>query len=322
MWKNKYNNKETLKLNIQKTFTKIRTVLNEREDELLSEVDNQYNNIFCSEDILREGEKLPEKIKISLEKCKSINNEWNDNNKLGQLITNSINIEKSINKINEINENIKKCNLNKDDIIEFSSIETLDALTNKLKSFGNVKRKLKYIDINSLILKNEDDLKKFQGLLSSYINLNNIHLLYRASRDGLNFESIVKKINNKSNLIFLYNTGNKRIFGIFVKTKLENIEKNKYYKDECAFVFSLDYNRIYKILIPDKAIVFYKFNLIGIGNTGENNGFFFDNLKEGKIIYDKGLLNNPKIYDFQKNNELTDNLETFTELEIFEINVY
>ena len=81
-------------------------------------------------------------------------------------------------------------------------------------------------------------------------------------------------------------------------------------------------NRIYKILIPDKAIVFYKFNLIGIGNTGENNGFFFDNLKEGKIIYDKGLLNNPKIYDFQKNNELTDNLETFTELEIFEINVY
>ena len=316
------NNKEALKLNIQKTFTKIRTVLNEREDELLSEVDNQYNNIFCSEDILREGEKLPEKIKISLEKCKSINNEWNDNNKLGQLITNSINIEKSINKINEINENIKKCNLNKDDIIEFSSIETLDALTNKLKSFGNVKRKLKYIDINSLILKNEDDLKKFQGLLSSYIDLNNIQLLYRASRDGLNFESIVQKINNKSNLIFLYNTGNKRIFGIFVKTKLENIEKNKYYKDEYAFVFSLDYNRIYKILIPDKAIVFYKFNLIGIGNTGESNGFYFENLKEGKIIYDKGLLNNPKIYDFQKNNELTDNLETFTELEIFEINVY
>ena len=251
------NNKEALKINIQKTFTKIRTVLNEREDELLSEVDNQYNDIFCSEDILREGEKFPEKIKISLEKCKSINNEWDDNNKLGQLITNCINIEKNINTINEINENIKKCKLNKDDIIEFNSIETLDALTNKLKAFGKVKRKLKYFDINTLILKNTDDFQKFHDLLSSCIDISNIQLLYRATRDGLSLENIVQKINNKSNLIFLYNTGNKRIFGAFIKTKLENIEKKKYYKDECAFVFSLDNNKIYKILIPDKAIAFY-----------------------------------------------------------------
>ena len=35
--------KEELKINIQKIFTKLRTALNDREDELLNEVDNKYN---------------------------------------------------------------------------------------------------------------------------------------------------------------------------------------------------------------------------------------------------------------------------------------
>ena len=46
------------------------------------------------------------------------------------------------------------------------------------------------------------------------------------------------------------------------------------------------------------------------------NGFYFNSGN----IYDGGLLNNPKVYDFQKNNELTEGFYKFTELEIFEIN--
>ena len=125
------------------------------------------------------------------------------------------------------------------------------------------------------------------------------------------------KINNKSNLIFLYYTGNKRIFGAFIKTKLENIKSDKYFKDENAFVFSINNNKIYQVLIPEKAISFYNNSwIILIGNTGNSNGYYFNS----KTIYDNELLNNPKIYDFQKNNELTENLNSFTELEIFEIN--
>ena len=44
--------KEELKLKIQKIFTKIRNVLNEREDELLLEVDAKYNELFCDEEII------------------------------------------------------------------------------------------------------------------------------------------------------------------------------------------------------------------------------------------------------------------------------
>ena len=104
--------KEELKLKIQKIFTKIRNSLNEKEDKLLLEIDEKYNNLYFKEDIIKESEKLPNKIKISLEKGKLIDKEWNDDN-LNSLINDCVNIENNIEEINKINENIKKCNLNK-----------------------------------------------------------------------------------------------------------------------------------------------------------------------------------------------------------------
>ena len=65
-------NKEELKLNIQNTFTKIRNALNNRENELLLEVDKNFNELYCDEKILEQCEKLINKIKLSLEKSKSI----------------------------------------------------------------------------------------------------------------------------------------------------------------------------------------------------------------------------------------------------------
>ena len=56
-------NKEELKLKIQTIFTKIRNVLNEKEDKLLLDIDNEYDNIYFKEDIIKESEKLPNKIK-------------------------------------------------------------------------------------------------------------------------------------------------------------------------------------------------------------------------------------------------------------------
>ena len=310
--------KEELKLNILKVFTKIRNALNERENELLNEIDKYFNDNFDNEDLIRESGKLPDKIKITLEKGKSINNKWKDydNNKLVEVIYDCINIENNIKKINSIHENIKKLNYNNINTIEFSSKEFLDDILNRIKSFGKVYKKLV---IDSLILTNGDKIIKFCELLSDRIKINNFKLLYRGTRDILNYENVIGKINNKSNLLFLYYTGNKRIFGSFIKTRLENIVHGKYYKDENAFVFSLNNNKIYNILIPDKAIIFYNdINLIGTGNVGNGNGYYF----KQKIIYDGGLLIEPIVYNFQKNSELTENLNTFNEFEIFEINSY
>ena len=46
LFENINENKEKLKLEIQNVFTKIRNVLNNREDELLLKVDKEYENIF------------------------------------------------------------------------------------------------------------------------------------------------------------------------------------------------------------------------------------------------------------------------------------
>jgi len=100
-------NKEELKLKIQDIFTQIRNILNNREDELLLEVDKKFNQIYYKEEIIKQSEYLPNKIKIILEKGKIINKEWNNDNKLNPLINDCINIENNIKDINNINEIIK-----------------------------------------------------------------------------------------------------------------------------------------------------------------------------------------------------------------------
>ena len=48
--------KEDLKLKVQAIFTKIRTALNEKEDELLSDIDKEFDNKYFKEDLIREIE--------------------------------------------------------------------------------------------------------------------------------------------------------------------------------------------------------------------------------------------------------------------------
>jgi len=302
-------NKEKIKLEIQKIFTNIRTELNEREDILLLKVDQYFDNNYFNEDIIKKSDKLPNKIKISLERGKLIEGEWKDNNKLNILLNDCINIENNLKDINVINESINKYNKNDKRNIQFYA-ET-DNLIKKIKNYGCLS------NFDSLILKNEDDINKFYKIFENDEMINNMNLLYRSSRDGFNYLSIVNKINNKSNLIFLYLTGKDRIFGGFIQTKLENINLNgsrKYYKDENAFVFSLNHNKKYKILVPQNAIAFDSTYFILIGNNGNGNGFYYYQ----NVIYDKELINVTKIYEFSKNSELTEGLGQLTELEIFE----
>ena len=104
------NNKEELKIKIQKIFTQLRTALNDREDQLLIEVDKQFNYLYLNRDSIKESENLPNKIKIFLEKGKIIDENWN-NDKLASMINDCINIENNIQNINKLNENLYKNNL-------------------------------------------------------------------------------------------------------------------------------------------------------------------------------------------------------------------
>ena len=308
-------NKEELKIKISKNFTKIREILNNREDELLKEVENIFNNTYCSEEFLQKCEKIPNQINKSIKKGKILDQNWNEN-KLNSLIYECINIENSIKDINIINEKIKNYKLKKNLKIQFSHLEEgMDYLIKDIQKYGGIF----LLDLDSLILKNKDDFDKFHNLVLSREKIKNIRLIYRSTKDGFNYLSIVNKINNKSNLLFLYLTGNNRIFGAFIKTKLDNIDLNgsiKYYKDENAFAFSLNNNKIYKILVPGNSIAFDSTYFILVGNSRYGNGFYYYQ----NVIYDQSLINGAKIYEFSKNSELTEGNGKLNELEIFEIN--
>ena len=83
-------------MSVQKTFTKIRSILNEREDELLLNIDKNFDNIFFNENLIFENEKLPDKIKILLEKSKNAENEWKYSFKDQVIYANGVKIEYTV----------------------------------------------------------------------------------------------------------------------------------------------------------------------------------------------------------------------------------
>ena len=130
--------KEDLKLKVQKIFTKIRSEINNREDELLLKIDDIYHTKYFDEDIIKSGEKIPKQIKISLEKGKLLNNEWNDYN-IYSNINDCINIENNIEIINKISKNINKCKKSNEIKIKFSPSDMLfNNFIDSIKSFGNI----------------------------------------------------------------------------------------------------------------------------------------------------------------------------------------
>ena len=108
---------------------------------VLQETDEICNEIYCTESIVKEGEKLPDKTKLLLEKAQDINKVYDKNN-TSLFINGCINVENNIKTIIELNENIKKCN---------NSIKIL------IKIYILMKKKKKFINLLGIL----KDLVKF-----------------------------------------------------------------------------------------------------------------------------------------------------------------
>ena len=132
-------NKKNIKIKIQQIFSKIRNEINKREDEILLKVDEKFDTLFFKEDMVKECDKLPNKIEMSLQKGKIINDSWNDQNKIHSLINDCINIENNIKYINDLYRIMRKCksiNLN----VEFIPKKRgISSLLETIKTFGGIK---------------------------------------------------------------------------------------------------------------------------------------------------------------------------------------
>ena len=238
-------NKEELKLKIQKIFTKIRNTINEREDILLLEVDKQFNDNYISENIIKESENLPTKIQLSLEKGKNIDKEWNDENKLNSIINDCINIENNIKEITVIKSNIKNINDNKIKIKFYPDEENkLEPFLETIKLFGKVGNNI-FLE-ESIIFTSNDNYDFIFKEIEKNNKIKCSKLIYRATRDGDSYDNFFNKCNEINNIVLLIKSNNNSIFGGFTKVGFKKASNSKY-KDDLAFVFSFDKKMIYPI---------------------------------------------------------------------------
>ena len=244
--------KEELKFKIQTIFTKIRNVINEREDKILAEVDKEYNDIYFNDDIIIESKKLPDKIKKAIEIQNNIDEkDWNNENKLSLLINNCINFENNVKDINNIKDKINKIKSINNLKIQFFPKEKnkIDLFLEKIQNFGKIETNL-----NFSFFKNSDilDLEEKKLLIGWLPNIpKESVLLIDSNKDGDSINVIYEKIKNKKPTLVIIMTTDGIKFGGYTTQKWK---KGTIIKDDNAFVFSLDKKKKYKIRDPEKAI--------------------------------------------------------------------
>ena len=236
---NKINErKEKIKIKFMEIFTKLRNALNQREDEILSEIDNEFKNKFFEEDLVKNAERLPKKIQIALDKGKKIDEEWNNKNKLNFLINDCIKIEKNIEDIKIINENIEKFQ-NSDEKI---NIKYEEKNYDNEKDFNIQLLKNSFREDNSNIYISQKELKEKINQLYGIIFL----LKYDISKYSFAFLS---RINEK----FCFDTSAKGINPHLWELQSNNINQ----------IFIIDKNKDGAYLIKNK----YTGLFMGMENT-------------------------------------------------------
>jgi hypothetical protein len=274
-------NKENLKLKIQKIFTNIRNILNSREDELLLMVDKEYDNFHCTEDIIRDIEKLPDKINSSLEKLKNI-----DDNNIYKLVNECADIDKNIDTINKINSNLE--NIYK---LPFFGIyfvpeeNAINKFIEQLKSFGQIKINNIYdfrcLNESSII---KDDIKNI-FLIANWIKETiqkekiKLELIFRMSENGTKANDFHKYCDNKGPTLTLVKTTENKIFGGFTPLNWKSEKESFIDDDNFTFIFSLDLKKKFHLLDKKKEAIYCEEDSGPC--FGDSDFCLYENMKNG-----------------------------------------
>ena len=310
IFENVNENKEKLKVKIQKLFTKIRNCLNEREDELLYEVDRQFENEYFNDDIVKASEKLPNKIKKSIEKGKLLSKEWDNDINLISIINNCIEIENNIEDINKINNKMQKYNESKSLKIEVVTGNEENQILDSIKSFGKIF--ISGIAFNDSLIINNNNI--YIESIIKWINSEkkiNTKLLYRKSKDGDDYETFHRLCDNKGPTLILIKSSEGFIIGGYTPINWDN--HSGWVKDDITFVFSLSQNKVYRKISKNYDSIWCTkngpyFAEIGFRDKGKKN------MSQGYFYYSKSLY-------FENFNEIipNDGKDKFFDVEEVEI---
>ena len=308
---------------IEEIYTCLLNALNEKR--FKASLNNQY--IILTFNFLLPGNKIidinftlveiKQKKEDLIEQLYLIVNQLSEENKsiketLKNLICKQDIMQNEINnKNNEIN-NIKE-ELNKvknENFLILQNYKNFEQLIN-----DTIKNEFQ--DLNkSHILKDDKEKNLLYSWISSKGAIKKIKLLYRASENSSN-KSFFHKCSNKGTTVSIIKTKKGRRFGGFTKANWTDKKGVIYLRDEDAFLFSLDKNKIYNILNPDFAVSCHPscYSLV-YGNHGDGGGLCIDNDKNA-LSYENQF---SKVYDVPSNYCLSEEKEFYIEeCEVYQI---
>jgi hypothetical protein len=244
--------REDIHLKIEKTFSKIRSKVNNREEEILAEVNGLFDKMYIDEKNLKKWDELPNAIKSSLEKGKKI--ESNDD-KLVIFIDECINIENNLKEINKINQIIKK-NIDKGyKEVQFNfDEEQIDSLLGYIKIFGNISVN----NFDSSIL--HTNIKKQETIINwirektnkNFIRFEKIFIM---NKNGSSSKDFHKYCDNNGPTLTLIKTINNKIFGGFTPLNWDISGVDKIDENNQTFIFSLSSMKKYDMINKDKSAI-------------------------------------------------------------------
>ena len=179
--------KEDIKKYVMKIFTELRNAINNREDELLKEIDQRFDDIYFNENNIKENEIIKNDLKIYLNQNKNIKAKNIDLipfiNELDKLNEKYGNIENKIKQLSIIYDKSK----NYDMKMEFKPGHGgVGEILNKLRNFGD-------------ILINENNGLKIYKCFNTKIEENNVLLISNQKFPMLhNLLKLNERINNIS----------------------------------------------------------------------------------------------------------------------------
>ena len=278
--------KNEIKMKIQQSFIKIRTELNNKEDQLLSELDNFFDNTFFKEDIMEEIEKLPDKIKSALElDNEKDNNDSIENNKkevnIISLIKDCLSVENYIKEINLMNEKIKKHkNL---DNLQIDFIYNDEPIIEEINNFGYFSRNILPEFLKSSIIQGDS---KNQELIINWIKEKrkkeeiNFELIFKMTENGSESKDFHQFCNDKGPTLTLMSTTEEKKFGGF--TSLNWKSEGGFVSDISmeTFIFSLNLGKKYDLNDKEKSAI--KFDLNNGPTFGNGDIIVYQNMKDGK----------------------------------------
>jgi hypothetical protein len=192
-------------------------------------------------------------------------------------------IKQNLKEYNEKLERFKSENCNLSKFVEVAeSFWKLIGLENKdnspLRDYLNEIKKIiidqetkltKCFEPDSLSLFYSQEQKFIQNLFENKIE--NFRLLYRGSRDGFTSKTYHLKCDDKKNNLIIIKSDRDKIFGGYISIPINGgLYNNSYWRDDNAFLFSLEKKLKFACRSPLKAIQYCDTALVSLGEFSEN----------------------------------------------------